>query len=64
MSLKDKLKSLAMVLNEGASINFPDDPKFYLNTIRWSEYAAPRPGAVINVATETDVQKTVCRISL
>lgn len=64
MNLKDKLKTLGKVLSEGASINFPGDPDFYANTIRWSEYAAPQPGAVINVATETDVQKTVGDISL
>ena len=64
MSLKDKLESLAIVLNDGASINFPGDPKFYSNTIRWSEHAAPQPGAAINVATEADVQKTVCGILL
>lgn len=59
MSLEDKLQTLKAVLNEAASINFPGDREFYPNTIRWSEYAAPQPGAVINVATETDVQKTV-----
>jgi hypothetical protein len=59
MSLKDKLQSLKSVLNEAASINCRGDPDFYPNTIRWSEYAAPQPGAVINVATESDVQKTV-----
>jgi hypothetical protein len=64
MNLKDKLKVLDKVLNKGASINFPGDPDFYPNTIRWSEYAAPQPGAVINIATETDVQKTVGGIPL
>ncbi|KAK9349620.1 hypothetical protein V1523DRAFT_422378 [Lipomyces doorenjongii] len=59
MSLKDKLQELISVLNEAASINFPGDPDFCPNTIRWSEYAAPQPGAVVNVATESDVQKTV-----
>ncbi|EPS31096.1 hypothetical protein PDE_06051 [Penicillium oxalicum 114-2] len=59
MNLKGKLKILDKVLSEGASIKFPGDPDFYPNTIRWSEYAAPQPGAVINVATETDVQKTL-----
>ena len=62
MNLKGKLKILDKVLSEGASIKFPGDPDFYPNTIRWSEYAAPQPGAVINVATETDVQKTLGEI--
>lgn len=64
MNLKDKLKTLGKVLSERASINFPGDADFSSNTIRWSEYAAPQPGAVINVATETDIQKTVSGISL
>lgn len=64
MNLKDKLKTLGNVLSEGASINFPGDANFYSNTVRWSEYAAPQPGAVINVTTESDVQKTVSAISL
>lgn len=27
---------------------------------RWSEFDAPSPGFVVNVATENDVQVTVC----
>ncbi len=59
MALEAKLQDLQSVLSGDASINFRDDPDFRANTIRWSEYSAPDPGAVVNVATETDVQKTV-----
>lgn len=59
---KAKLQSLQSVLSEAASVNTRGDPEFNTNTLRWSEYAAPQPGAVINVATETDVQKTVSGI--
>jgi hypothetical protein len=30
-------------------------------TVRWSEFNAPTPGTVVNVATEKDVQVTVRR---
>ena len=59
MSLKGKLQSLQSHLDGAASINFRGDPDFQANTLRWSDFAAPQPGAVINVATENDVQKTV-----
>lgn len=59
MSLKERLLTLEPFLNGAASISFRGDPEFKTNTERWSEYAAPQPGAVINVVTESDVQKTV-----
>ena len=62
MSLKGKLQSLQSHLNKAASINFRGDPEFKANTLRWSGFAAPQPGAVINVTTENDVQKTVSGI--
>ena len=31
---------------------------------RWSEFQAPMPGAVVNVATEEDVQLTVRTVSV
>jgi hypothetical protein len=62
MTLKGKLQSLQSHLDGAASINFRDDPEFNANTLRWSGFAAPQPGAVINVATENDVQKTVSGI--
>ncbi|KAN0072890.1 hypothetical protein V8E54_009004 [Elaphomyces granulatus] len=59
MGLTRRLQKLTPILSQAASINRPGDPDFESNATRWSEYAAPRPGAVINVATEADVQKTV-----
>jgi len=47
------------LLNGSASINLRGDTDFLKNTERWSGYAAPQPGAVINVTTESDVQNTV-----
>lgn len=62
MGLTKRLQKLTPILSQAASINRPGDPDFESNATRWSEYAAPRPGAVINVATEADVQKTVGKI--
>jgi hypothetical protein len=51
-ALKDKL-------SPKASINFRTDETFKDNAARWSDYKAPQPGAVVNVATEGDIEKTV-----
>ena len=47
---------LGPLLSKGASINTS-----HLSSVapRWSEFHAPRPGTVVNVATEKDVLTTV-----
>jgi hypothetical protein len=47
------LTSLQPFLSPNASIAYSAVP-------RWSDYPAPHPGAVVNVATEEDVLVTVC----
>jgi hypothetical protein len=51
--------SLLPLLSPGAKI---DDAR-PVAPLRWSEYKAPRPGAVIHPATEHDVETTVRLIS-
>jgi hypothetical protein len=58
MSLRGKLEGLRSVLSGNASVSFRGDPEFSANALRWSEFGAPQPGAIVNVATEADVQKT------
>ena len=64
MSLTSKLASLESVLSGAASVSFRGDPEFSKNVLRWSQFAAPQPGAIVNVAVETDVQKSACQVFL
>ena len=48
---------LRVLLSPGATITH--DPSI---APRWSEFGAPTPGTVVNVATENDVLVTVCLI--
>jgi hypothetical protein len=59
MSLHIKLESLQSVLSGAASVYHRDSPEFSSVALRWSEFAAPQPGAIVNVQTEEDVQRTV-----
>ena len=59
MSLHIKLESLQSVLSGAASVCLRDSPEFSSVALRWSEFAAPQPGAIVNVQTEEDVQRTV-----
>lgn len=49
---------LGAVLSPDASILFPEDPRFGNATLRWQAYSAPSFRAVVEVATEVDIQKT------
>ena len=53
-SIRCTIARLGPLLSPQASISFngSSDP-------RWSEFHAPTPGAVVNVATEQDVANTV-----
>jgi hypothetical protein len=62
MSLVEKIGKLRDKLSPGASINLASDEAFEANKKRWSEYKAPQPGAVVNVATEGDIEQTVCSL--
>jgi len=51
---------LGSLLSPNASIIFPASPRFGNATSRWQEYKRPGINIVVEVATETDVQRTVC----
>jgi FAD/FMN-containing dehydrogenase len=55
--LEEKVQGLRKQLSSTASVVISSDPQF--TTGRWSDFAAPEPGAVVHVATESDVQQTV-----
>jgi hypothetical protein len=57
--LQTKLRSLKQLISTSATIDTPTDVAFLENGARWSEHKAPCPGAVVNVATETDIASTV-----
>ncbi|KAF2190320.1 FAD-binding domain-containing protein [Zopfia rhizophila CBS 207.26] len=50
---------LGAILSPSASIFLPDDSGFENATLRWSAYSAPSFRAVVEVATEKDIQETV-----
>lgn len=52
-SLEDRLAPLMQELSAAATVQYGTKNQ------RWSEYAAPQPGAVINVGKEEDVAKIV-----
>lgn len=56
----EALDDLRARLSASASINTPANPEFAINSARWSELHAPKPGAVVNVACEKDIEATVC----
>jgi hypothetical protein len=59
MALFQSIHALKEKLSPKASINMRSDEAFATNAARWSDYKAPQPGAVVNVATESDIEKTV-----
>jgi hypothetical protein len=60
MSLAENIGKLRNNLSPGASINLASEEAFEANKKRWSENKAPQPGAIVNVATESDIEQTVC----
>ncbi len=59
MALYESIQTLKDQLSPNASIDFRSDEAFKDNAARWSDLKAPQPGAVVNVATESDIEKTV-----
>lgn len=59
MAFLESIHSLRESLSPEASINLRSNEAFKDNAARWSDYRAPQPGAVVNVATESDIEKTV-----
>jgi hypothetical protein len=56
-----KIHALAILkgaLSAEATIHTAADAEYPLSSKRWSDFAAPTPWAVVNVATEADVQVT------
>jgi hypothetical protein len=65
IDLQTKLQSLNKLISASATIDTPTDIAFFENGARWSTYRAPCPGAVVNVASETDIASTVsCPVCL
>lgn len=56
LSPKTVSQELGPDLSKSASITYGDTPKY----TRWSNYAPPTPGVIVNVASEEDVAATVC----
>jgi hypothetical protein len=57
------LAELAPQLSSNALVLVPENPLFKNAAIRWDLWSAPAFQAVVEVATEEDVQKTVGRDS-
>ena len=53
--------ALKAVLSSGASIDFKGDDNYKTTAARWSDLNAPKPGAVVNVASEADIEAVVSR---
>lgn len=58
-TLEQKIQSLKTKLSCEASIVLASDPKFSTLASRWSDFGGPQPGALVYVATEEDVERTV-----
>lgn len=46
-------------LSRGAAVFLPDDPGWYRATLRFQQLYAPTYQALVEVATEEDIQRTV-----
>jgi hypothetical protein len=55
----DIFSELGAQLSPNASIILPADPLFQTTGARWQAYSSPTYSAVVKVAVEEDVQKTV-----
>jgi hypothetical protein len=63
MSLTHASQELGPKLSAAARITYPDDPLYADLTTRWSDYKAPQSGVVVTVASESDIEQTVCILS-
>ncbi len=54
------LDALKDALSVAATIEKPDDAGFATSIARWNDKGAPKPGAVVHVASEADIEATVC----
>ena len=54
-----KLETLKSTLSSGATIDLIGDANYTSSAARWSDLHTPKPGAVVNVATESDIEATV-----
>jgi hypothetical protein len=62
-SLLEKLESLKKQLSPEASVDFHTSEAYKTTSQRWSDYKAPKPGAVVNVSSEKDIEATVIQLS-
>jgi len=58
-SLVEALGLLAPTLSPAATVVRSGEDAYAERTARWSAKGAPRPGAVVNVASEADVEAVV-----
>ena len=57
--LATTLTALRASLSPAASIDFKGDANYAVSSARWSDLGAPKPGAVINIASEEDIVAAV-----
>ena len=57
--MHQKIALLKQSLSPEATIVLLQDEGYKISAARWSDYHAPQPGAVVNVACESDIEKTV-----
>ena len=62
VDLPTKLQSLKTQLSEDATIHTTSDILFFENGARRSAFGAQSAGAVVDIATETDIARTVSSI--
>ena len=53
------IDALKAALSSGASIDYKGDESYKTTAARWSDLGTPKPGAVVNVASEEDVVAVV-----
>jgi hypothetical protein len=53
------IDALTASLSSGATIDYKGDANYATSAARWSDLNAPKPGAVVNVASEADIEATV-----
>ncbi|KAH8651245.1 hypothetical protein BX600DRAFT_441681 [Xylariales sp. PMI_506] len=59
MASIQSLAALRPMLSAGATVDTPTDSNYAISAARWSDLSTPKPGAVINVACEGDIEAAV-----
>jgi hypothetical protein len=59
MAQIQNLDVLTASLSKDASVDVRGDANYPTSAARWSDLNTPKPGAVVNVACEADIEATV-----